>query len=235
VLEEYQIGDLAGLYPETLPSITSVRSGTAAEEAGLQAKDQLRSVDGRPVTSTTEFVEYIQKRPGQEVVLGLLRGGTWLEVPVTPRDRDGTGFLGVDLGFYQRYPPGQALVQSVRYNIQLVEQTFVVLGKLLTRELSARGALAGPIEIAAQAGAAAQRGFADLIHLMGFISISIAIVNLLPIPVLDGGQIVILLVESVMRRDLSFRLKELVSQFGFVLIILLMLFVIYIDVSKRLF
>lgn len=235
VLEEYQIGDLAGLYPETLPSITAVREETAAAEAGLQPKDQLRSVDGRPVTSTLEFIQYIQERPGQVVTLGLLRGGRWIEVPVTPRDVDGRGFLGVDLGFHQQYPPLQAVVQSVRYNVQLVEQTFVVLGKLLTRELSARGALAGPIEIAVQAGAAAQRGFFDLIHLMGFISISIAIVNLLPIPVLDGGQITILLVESVMRRDLSFRLKELVSQFGFVLIILLMLFVIWIDVSKRLF
>ncbi len=235
VLEEYQIGDLAGLYPQTLPSITTVEAGSPGAAAGLLPKDQLRSVDGRPVTSTQEFIEYIQERPGQAVTLGLLRGGRWLEVPVTPADLDGTGRIGVGLGFYQRYPPGQALVQSVRYNIQLVEQTFTVLGKLLTRELSARGALAGPIEIAAQAGAAAQRGFTDLIHLMGFISISIAIVNLLPIPVLDGGQIVILLVESVMRRDLSFRLKELVSQFGFVLIILLMLFVIWIDVSKRLF
>jgi regulator of sigma E protease len=68
---------------------------------------------------------------------------------------------------------------------------------------------------------------------MGFISISIAIVNLLPIPVLDGGQILILAVESVMRRDLSFRLKELISQFGFVVIILLMLVVIYFDLSKN--
>jgi regulator of sigma E protease len=230
---KYQLGDFAGLYPETLPSVLRFDEPSPALDAGLRVNDQLRSVDGRPVTGTREFIEYIQGRAGREVVLGVKRGGQRLEIAVVPAAVDGKGRLGIFLGFYQRYGPLEAVVQSVRYNVQIVEQTFMVLGKLLTGELSPKGALAGPIEIAAQSGAAARTGFKYLIHLMGFISISIAIVNLLPIPVLDGGQILILAIEGVMRRDLSFRIKELISQFGFVVIILLMLVVIYFDLSKN--
>jgi len=228
----YRLGDFAGLYPETLPSVVRFEEPSPARAAGLRVKDQLRTVDGRPVTSTREFIDYIQGKAGEEVVLGVKRGGQWLEIAVVPASEGGSGRLGIYLGFYQRYGPLEAVVQSVRYNVQIVEQTFLVLGKLVTGELSPKGALAGPIEIAAQSGAAARTGFKYLIHLMGFISLSIAIVNLLPIPVLDGGQILILIVESVMRRDLSFRLKELISQFGFVIIVVLMLAVIYLDLSK---
>ncbi len=116
----------------------------------------------------------------------------------------------------------------------MVKDTFRILGKIFTRALSAKGALAGPIEIVAQSGAAARSGFKYLIHLMGFISISIAIMNLMPIPILDGGQNFILGVESVIRRDLSLRLKEVISQVGFVMILLLMFVVIWFDLMKNL-
>jgi regulator of sigma E protease len=109
-----------------------------------------------------------------------------------------------------------------------------MIGKIFTRDISAKSALAGPIEIAAQTGAAARVGFKQLLHLMGFLSISIAILNLLPIPILDGGQIFILTVEGVIRRDLSLRFKEVITQVGFVMILLLMVVVIWFDVSKHL-
>jgi regulator of sigma E protease len=228
-----KIGDLAGLLPRMVPTITTVAGGSAAEKAGIESGDQVLAVDGRPVYDVGEFVDYVSAHPGEELLLELQRDGRALAVPVTPADLDGTGRIGVGLGFYQRYGPLEAVVQSVRYNVQIVQQTFGVLGKIFSGELSAKGALAGPIEIAAQTGQAARIGFRYLIYLMGFISISIAIVNLLPIPILDGGQIFILLVESTMRRDLSFRLKEVITQVGFVLIVLLMLTVIYFDISKN--
>src|SRR5260370_15639633 len=98
--------------------------------------------------------------------------------------------------------------------------------------MPARSAPAGPIEIAAQSGAAARRGFKDLLLLMGFISLSIAIMNLLPIPILDGGQIFILSIEGAIRRDLSTRFKEVISHVGFVMILLLMFIVLYFDIAK---
>ena len=152
-------------------------------------------------------------------------------IPVVP---GADGRIGISLGYFQRYGPLRAFGESVEYNLQLTRETFRVLGKIFRRELSAKGALSGPIEIAARTGEAARRGFRELVHLMGFISLSIAILNLLPIPVLDGGQIAILLVESVIRRDLSLRLKEVIAQVGFVLILILMVTVLYFDIVKRL-
>jgi len=233
-IEGEAIGDLAGLVPKLLPTITLVEPDSPAEAAGLAMGDQVRTVDGKPVPSTEGFVEYVSARPGREIVLEVVRGGRAVTIPVVPRDLDGTGKIGVGLGFFQRYGFFHSFVESARYNWRVVGQTFAVLGKIFSREVSAKSAIAGPIEIAAVSGAAARVGFRYLLHLMGFISISIAIVNLLPIPILDGGQILILLVESTMRRDLSFRIKELIAQVGFVVIMLLMLTVIYFDLTKNL-
>lgn len=226
-------GDLAGLIPQLLPSITTVERGGAADQAGIQSGDKVQGVDGRPMADIQEFVAYISARPGVPIALELLREDRIVALTVVPADVGGSGKIGVGIGYYQRYGPIDAVVQSARYNVQIVEQTFLVLGKIFTRQISAKSALAGPIEIAAQSGAAARNGFRYLIYLMGFISISIAIVNLLPIPILDGGQIFILLIEGTMRRDLSMRLKEMVAQVGFVLIVLLMLTVIYFDLAKN--
>src|SRR5688572_6999476 len=126
----------------------------------------------------------------------------------------------------------RALRESVRYNVNVVSQTLAVLGKIVRRELAAKSALSGPLEIAALSGAAARSGFKNLLYLMGFISISIAVLNLLPVPILDGGQIAVLLVEGLMRRDLSVRFKERINQVGFVLLVALMVMVLYFDVVK---
>ncbi len=233
-VEGENIGDLAGIVPKLLPTVTTVEPDSPAAAAGLQSGDEIRTVDGKPVPSTEDFVDYVSARAGREIVLQVVRGARTLTVSVVPRQTEGGGRIGVGLGLFQRYGFFDAFVESARYNWNVVEQTFAVLGKIFSRQVSARNALAGPIEIAAYSGAAVRVGFRYLLHLMGFISISIAIVNLLPVPVLDGGQIGILLVESTMRRDLSLRLKELISQVGFVLIMLLMLTVIYFDLSKNL-
>jgi regulator of sigma E protease len=150
-----------------------------------------------------------------------------------PRDEGGKGRIGVAHGYYQKLPPGAALVESVRYNWQISRQTLAVLGKIVTGQLAAKSALSGPIEIAALSGAAARTGLKHLVQLMGLISISIAILNLLPIPVLDGGQIAILLIEGVRRKDLSLRAKERINQVGFVFIVMLMVVVLYFDVVKN--
>lgn len=241
-VEEADLSDRAGLWPSmlVLPTLAQVNEGGAAAAAGLQPGDRIRRAADVPMYTTEGFVEVVSAHPAEEILLEVLRGDRILEIPVTPEDRDGSGVIGVAVeqrlveGAVQRYGFFQAFVQSAHYNWDLTEKTFAILGRIFTREVSARDNLAGPIQIAAITGQAAKRGPEWLIHLMGMISISIAILNLLPIPILDGGQIVILLVESTMRRDLSFKVKELVSQVGFVLIILLMLTVIYFDLSKTL-
>ncbi|HEX3556005.1 MAG TPA: RIP metalloprotease RseP [Thermoanaerobaculia bacterium] len=230
----YDMGDFAGLLPSIRPQIIKVLDGTPAAAAGFRSGDEIRGVDGRPILDSKAFVDAIAGRAGQRIEVQVVRDGQLLVVPVVPRNEGGAGKIGVQIGFYQRYGPARAIVESVRYNVQTVEDTFRILGKIFSRELSAKGALAGPLEIAKQSGAAARRGFKDLLLLMGFISLSIAIMNLMPIPILDGGQIFILSVEGVIRRDLSLRFKEVISQVGFVMILLLMFVVIWFDLMKNL-
>ena len=225
-------GDTAGILPALRPQIIQVVGGTPAQAAGFRPGDEIRHVDKRAVTDDKDFVAYIEKRAGQRVEIEVLRDGKALILPVVPRDDGGVGRIGVQIGYYQRYGPARAVVESLRFNVQIVKDTFAILGKIFKREMSAKGALAGPLEIAKQSGEAARTGFKQLLYMMGFISISIAIMNLMPIPILDGGQIFILTIESVIRRDLSLRLKEVVSQVGFVLIVLLMVMVLWFDFQK---
>lgn len=234
LVPRYDVGDLAGMIPMVRPQVIEIVQGQPAEAAGFRPGDEIRAVDGKPVIDSQAFVDAISPRAGQRVDVAVLRDGRPLTLTVTPRNDNGSGRIGVKIGFYQRFGPSRAFVEGARYSMQTVEQIFQILGKIFTRQLSAKGALAGPIEIAKQSGEAARIGFKYLLQLMGFISISIAVMNLMPIPILDGGQIFILMVEGVIRRDLSLRLKEIISQVGFVMILLLMFVVIYFDVMKNL-
>lgn len=228
----YEFGD-AGVLPKMLPTISSVAADSPAAAAGFQPGDEVRGVDGRGIGSGNDLVSYIEGRTGQALEVEVLRQGELLALTVVPRDEGGQGRIGVGLSYFQRFPPGEALVQSLRFNWQITRQTFLVLGKIVSGQIAAKSALSGPLEIAAMSGAAARTGFVTLLQLMGLISISIAILNLLPIPVLDGGQITVLLIESARRRDLSLRLKERIQQVGFVLILMLMGLVLYFDVVKN--
>lgn len=230
---KYEFGD-AGFFPEMLPRVAGLFPGDPAETAGLEVGDEILAVDGRPLSGQRDFVEYLSERPGQAVQVEIERAGATLSLEVVPRENDGRGWIGVSLAStsFQRYGPIESVVQSCRFNWDVTRQTFAVLGKIFSGRLAAKSALSGPIQIAALSGAAARSGIRNLLHLMGLISISIAILNLMPVPVLDGGQIALLLVESVFRRDLSLTLKERFNQVGFVLIIMLMVMVIYFDLRK---
>ncbi|HMB54582.1 MAG TPA: RIP metalloprotease RseP [Thermoanaerobaculia bacterium] len=226
--------DNAGLLWKSFVTLNAVEAGRPADEAGLKAGDKVDRVDGQLVTGIQDFVDRINARAGEPVELAILRGDRQLDVTVTPEGAEGAGLIGVSVGggLYQRYGFVDACIRSARFNWNVVDQTFGILGRIATGKASARDNLAGPIQIAKYSGEAASRGLDDLILLMALISVSIAILNLLPIPVLDGGQITILLVESAMRRDLSLKLKEYIAIGGFAIIVVLMLAVIYIDVSK---
>jgi regulator of sigma E protease len=229
---KYEFG-YAGAFPTVLPRIAQVLDDSPAKAAGFEPGDEIRSVDGQAIAQWQEFVEYIEAHAGVGVAVEVLRDQQPVILEVVPRDEGGKGRIGVAHGYYQQLPPGAALVESVRYNWQITQQTLAVLGKIVTGQLAAKSALSGPIEIAALSGAAARTGLKHLVQLMGLISISIAILNLLPIPVLDGGQITILLVESLRRKDLSLNAKERINQVGFVLIVMLMVVVLYFDVVKN--
>lgn len=232
----YEVGDSAGLVPSFLPEVIALIPGKPAEAAGLLPGDKLKSTDGRPIGSVSDFIQFVEEHAGEEIRVEVERAGQRLVIPVVPQEQAGVGKIGASIGIsntFQKYGPGRAFAESWRENLSIVQQTFALLGKIVTGQLSARGSLGGPIEIAAQSGAAARRGFSYLLYFMGFISISIALLNLMPIPLLDGGQILVLLIESVIRRDLPLKVKEAIAQVGFVLIMLLMVVVIYFDLARR--
>lgn len=229
---KYEHGD-AGFYPKLLPRISRLVPGSPAERAGFRTGDEIREVDGRPIASDLDLVQYIRSHPEQRIVLTVQREGRLLDVAVVPRDDGGIVRIGADLSIAQKLGPWPALRESLEYNWNITKQTVGLVGKLVRREMKAQSALHGPIEIANLSGEAARQGLPSLLHLMGLVSISIAILNLLPIPVLDGGQIFVLLVESLIRRDLSLRLKEAINMVGLAFIVLLMATVIFFDVRRN--
>lgn len=232
-VEPYGYGSV-GLLPFRLPRVVQVVPDEPAAAAGFEAGDEIATVDGQPVADMREFIEALEAHPGEEVVIGVRREGQALELPVVPKEVDGKGKIGVVVGYYVDYSMGQAFVESVRFNWNVTTQTLAILGKIMTREVSAQNAVSGPLDIASFSGEALRAGYKQLLYLMVIISVSIAIFNLLPIPLLDGGQIFLLLVESVRGRDLSLALKERIQQVGFVVIIVLMAAVILMDITKRL-
>ena len=117
---------------------------------------------------------------------------------------------------------------------EMTSQLGTFVQKLFERRIPLRGVLGGPIEIASLSGQMARLGFASLIYFMAVLSLNLCLLNLLPIPILDGGQILILLVESTLRRDLSLRLKDRIFKLGLVMVVMLMGMALYFDVLKRL-
>jgi len=234
-IEGYEYGD-AGVYPKSLPMILQITKGGAAERGGLLPDDVVRRIGGQPLVNQEDFIARLESNPGNALRFQVERDGELVELSVTPDEVDGVGKIGVAVGaqtYLQRYAPMKALQESIRFNIDTVEKTFVVLGKLFAGQMGPKSAFSGPLDIAVMSGDAARSGGERLFFLIGLISISIGILNLLPIPVLDGGQILILLIESVRRRDLSLRLKERINQVGFIMIVGLMVMVLYFDIVKR--
>jgi regulator of sigma E protease len=233
VMPRYGYGD-AGVFPKISLRVCEVTDEDWSR-AGFRPGDEPRVVDGRPMTGRAEIVDYLEESAGVEVRIEVRRGDELLTIPVTPAiGGDGKGRVGFELAVYRRLPFGEAVVESVRYNVDVVDKSLQILAKLFTREISAKSSLSGPIEIAAISGQAARRGWKDLLFVMGFLSISIGFMNLLPIPVLDGGHVAILAVEGLLRRDMSILVKERLTQVGFMMLMTLMAVVIFFDFAKSL-
>lgn len=228
-----------GVLPPLDPLAGSILPDGPAARAGIQTGDRIVAVEGEPVGHFFEVTEIIRRRAGQPTRLTLERQGRQLTLTVTPEERaeDGSGYIGVLASQpveVRRYGPvaavGQALAEAKRQTLLVGE----ILGKLFTGRMSMK-TLSGPIEIARYSGGAARSGDPSvLMAFMAVVSLQLGLLNLLPIPVLDGGHIAILLFEGLIRRDLSLRAKERILQLGFVLLVTLMLVVITFDVIKSL-
>ena len=223
--------------------VDSVGPNTAASRAGLQPGDSLLALDGQPITQWQDFQNLVQQRPKQPVTMLVARGGQQVELRTTtdtavvPAGGDSTrtiGFLGIGGRLDVRteeYSLGQALAAGWRQTAESSTQIFRTVRGLFSGRVAGRE-LGGPILIGQLAGQATRLGLDALLGFMALISVNLAILNLLPIPVLDGGQFLFLLAEGVLRRPLSLKLRERLTAVGLVLILLLMVFAFSNDIRR---
>ena len=234
-----RVGD-AGLYPYEPGVIDKVEPGLPAGQAGLLPGDQIVGVDGKKILYWPHVAFLIQSSKGKPVDLWILRGGREFSTTLKPvlTDVMGEKRWRVGVSFHndmvvKKLAWGTALTAAVQDNSRDCLETFDVLGKIVTRRLSPR-TLAGPIGIAQASGEAYRAGFPELLMLVSFISLQLGIFNLLPIPVMDGGVILLLVVEGLIRHDLSVKVKERFLQVGFLFLLLLVVFLMCNDIMRTL-
>ena len=231
---QFEMGDI-GVLPEMNSQVRRVSPGAPADLSGIVPGDVIVGVNGGIITQERPLIRTINQSADIEITLMIRREGREIEISVTPEKRGDIGLIGVELSPYElrTIQPGflQSFVMSLERNRDWSGLIFQTLGGLLTRETSPKQ-LMGPVAIAQLSGGAAEVGWIALFTLMAMISLNLGILNLLPIPVLDGGHIFIMALEGITRRDFSVRLKEKVMLVGFVLLMTLMLTVIYNDLMR---
>ena len=229
----FEIGSI-GVLPDINPIVASIIAGEPAERAGLKAGDIVLAVNGQRTVTRTQLIVAISRNGGREIELTIQRDGQQQRIKATPVQRGDRGMLGVYVTEPTRsFKPGpiEAIQLSVQRNIEFSGLIFRAIGGLLVGTTSPRQ-LMGPVAIAQLSGESAQAGWIALFTLMAAISLNLGLLNLLPIPVLDGGHILIMALEGVARRDFSMAVKEKMLLAGFVLLMMLMVTVIYNDLTR---
>jgi regulator of sigma E protease len=234
-VSKFDLG-FTGLGPALPPRVGRVLPHTPAAEAGLKAGDLIVSIAGEKVETITEVTDAVGRHaPGPEE-FSVRRAGQIVTLPVSPRQEAGGWKVGIQLEpdvkeVVERFPPAEAIRQGWRGLRTDTQATLAVLVKLFQGKASVKQ-MSGPIAIGQFAGEAAREGAGPFIALVGMLSLQLGILNLLPVPMLDGGQLAVVVIEGAIRRDFSIRVKERILQFGFVLLVLLMGIVIYNDILK---
>ncbi|MGA3024661.1 MAG: RIP metalloprotease RseP [Bryobacteraceae bacterium] len=216
--------------------VKAVTPGYAAEQAGLRAGDLLISVNGEPLRSTAGLPGAIGNSKGAPVQIVYKRDGRIGSLTIVPRFAEDEkrwmiGVLPEERMEFTTLSFPDALRESFRENARYATIIFQMLKGIVERRMSPRS-LSGPVEMARASREAAQEGPMAFLGLMAMVSLNLAVFNLLPIPILDGGVILMLLVEMLMRRDLSMQVKEAVLKLGFVFLMVVVAFVLYSDISK---
>ncbi|MCB1748159.1 MAG: RIP metalloprotease RseP [Gammaproteobacteria bacterium] len=239
-----------GVTPERAtipPRIERVVPGEPAAAAGLRAGDLVLSTDGKPITDWADWVALIRDNPARTLAVEVRRGGETLGIELTPRrdEESGTaiGRIGAEVHIpddlppmavgIERYGPLEALAGGAERTWEMTKTTGKFLLKMVTGEASVRN-LSGPISIAHYAGASARLGFARFVEFLALVSVSLGVLNLLPIPLLDGGHLLYYLIESVTRRPVSETVQAYGQQIGLVMLLGLMGLAVYNDILRML-
>jgi regulator of sigma E protease len=233
-----QIGS-PGWVPDQPITVTELEPGMPAAQAGIKVNDNIVALNGQPIRSLYAMIHILQENKDKPLQVVLTRDNQQMNFTLTPKlDKLDNGDEQYRIGVksepvhVDKLPFGHALSKAIDQNKKDSLLVFDLVGKMLQRKVSMKQ-MSGPIGIARASGEAArQPGWTPLLFLMSMISLQLGIFNLFPIPILDGGVILLLLIESIRRRDISIAVKERVYQVAFVLLILFAVIVIYNDLSK---
>jgi regulator of sigma E protease len=231
--------------PDIPAVLGEIAGGGRAEAAGLQPDDRIIAVGGEPVANWFELVEVIRNSPEQTLDISLERGGEIINVSVTPESRtsdagQNIGFVGAGVAQVSwpdevlrdvQFGPLAAIPNAVSETWADTRLTLVAIKKMVTGLLSPTN-LSGPITIARVAEASVSSGFEDFIRFLAYLSVSLGVLNLLPVPVLDGGHIVYYTIEAIRRKPLSEQVQALGLRIGMALILTLMVFALYNDLMR---
>jgi regulator of sigma E protease len=232
-------------YPQVPAEVGKVLPGSPAERVGLREGDEILAVDGEPVEDFAALVARVQPRPGARLELSVMRDGETLAVPVdVESQREGERFVGriglqparagelpEGMRTLERYGPLDALGRAAGKTWDMSALTVRMLWNVATGDVSVKN-LSGPINIAEYAGFSARQGILAFLSFLAIVSVSLFVLNLLPIPILDGGQIVYQLAELAKGSPLSDRAQAVGQQVGLLLLLILMSFAFYNDLSR---
>ena len=225
------------------PSVGDVRDGSPALAAGMKGGDLITAIDSVPVSSWDDMTEIIGASQGKTLEIQVRRGDSEKVFQITPELVPSKNIFGEDIqrfiigisasgdAFTRDLNPLQAVTHSLVQTYKIIELMVIIIGKLITGDIST-DTIGGPIMIAKMAGDQAKAGIANLIFFTALISVNLAIINLLPIPILDGGHLLFFFIEAVKGQPVSLKIREVAQQVGLFIIILLIIFVFYNDISK---
>jgi regulator of sigma E protease len=229
-----------GWLPDQPVIVTELEPDMPAAKAGLKLGDDIVAVNGTPMHSLFSVIHFLQRNGSKPVDVTTIRNGQQLNLQMIPVQTEDNGQKAYRLGFrsepvhVDKLPFAQALNRSLEENKKYSLLIVDLVQKMVQRKVSIKQ-MEGPIGIARASGdAARQPGWTPLLSLMAMISLNLGIFNLLPIPILDGGIIMLLIIEAIMRRDISMRIKERIYQTAFVFLLLFFAVVIYNDLMKAL-
>jgi len=233
-----KIGE-AGWIPDRPVQVGQVEPSMPGAKAGMKQGDIIIALNNRPVRSIESLLSLLEANKGNDATLTVQRSAQQVDLKVTPvlttdngKSRYRIGFQFAEPMHVDKLPFVQAFAKSVDQNKRLSGLILQMVEKLVQRQIPVQQ-ISGPVRIAKMSGEAAkQPGWTPLMELMAGISINLAIFNLLPFPILDGGVILFLIIEGIRRRDISLRIKERIYQVAFVMLVLFAMMVIYNDLAK---
>ncbi len=224
------------------PKVTTIEAGSPAEKSGMAAGDVLRKVDGKAIGGGEDFVRAMRASPERELTLELDRAGAAITVKVTPVrvEKEGQSFGRIGAGIDDRpvltvvrYGAGEALVKALRYTWEMSIFSLKMLGRMVTGDVSWRN-LSGPVTIADYAGKTARLGAVYYLNFIALVSISLGVLNLLPIPVLDGGYLLYYSLEAIRNKPVPASWMEWGTKFGVFVVVIAMSLALFNDISRLL-